>query len=68
MAFTEVADQRLPQCVAQRTAEWLLGRSMDVKRDVAWIQALGVRFARQGFNYQQLILDIVSDERYRRVK
>jgi hypothetical protein len=68
LAFTEVADQRLPQCVAQRTAEWLLGRSMDPKRDIAWIEALGIRFARQGFDYQQLIFDIVSDERYRRVK
>lgn len=68
LAFTEIADQRLPQCVAQRTAEWLLGRTISPKRDGAWVKALGLRFARQGFNYQQLILDIVSDERYRRVK
>jgi hypothetical protein len=68
LAFSEVTDQRLPRCVAKRSAEWLLGRSVDTHKDRAWLDALGIRFARNGFDYGQLISDIVKDVRYRRVK
>ena len=64
--------QRLPRCVAQRTAEWLLGKEMSdsraTARDRAWIDSLGVRFARSGYDYSHLIKDIITDERYRRVR
>ena len=42
--------------------------SMATARDRQWINELGVRFARSGYHYPQLIKDIITDERYRRVK
>ena len=77
LVYSEVAGQRLPRCVAQRAAEWFLGREMSDAalgdstngiRDRAWLDKLGVRFARNGYRYRDLIKDIISDERYRRVK
>lgn len=72
LAYTEIAGQRLPRCVAQRMSEWLLGRelsdSIAGERDREWLDLLGLRFARSGYDYRQLIKDIVTDERYRRVK
>jgi hypothetical protein len=72
LAYSEVAGQRLPRCTAQRAAEWLLGRdlsdSVANERDRRWLDRLGVRFARSGYNYRLLIKDIIVDERYRRVK
>ena len=68
LAFTEVAEQRLPRCVAQRTAEWLLARSTNNERDQSWIDSLGITFARSGFNYKTLVSEIITNERYRRVK
>ena len=68
LAFSEVADQRLPQCIAQRTSEWLLGREIQSEEDRTWIEQLGIEFARSGFNYRSLVLSIVQNERYRRVK
>ena len=72
LAYTEIAGQRLPRCVARRSAEWLLGRemseSMASERDRAWLDQLGLRFARSGYQFRSLIKDIITDERYRRVK
>jgi hypothetical protein len=68
LAFAEVADQRLPQCVAQRASEWLLGRELNSEQDRLWVNQLGIEFARSGFNYRSLVLSIVQNERYRRVK
>jgi hypothetical protein len=72
LAYSEITGQRLPRCVAQRTAEWLLGKSMSdaetTARDRQWLDELGIRFSRNGYQYQSLIKDIVTDERYRRVK
>ena len=72
LAYSEITGQRLPRCVAQRTAEWLLGKNMSdadtTARDRQWLDELGIRFSRNGYQYQSLIKDIVTDERYRRVK
>jgi hypothetical protein len=72
LAYNEITGQRLPRCVAQRTAEWLLGKEMSDgvanERDRRWLDVLGIRFARSGYNYATLIKDIVIDERYRRVR
>lgn len=67
LVMSEVVRQRMPRCVAQKTAEWLLGRSLE-ERDQPWVDALGLRFSRGGFDYRSLISDIVRSERYRRVK
>jgi hypothetical protein len=53
-------------------SEWLLGKELSdstaSERDRAWLDALGLRFARSGYDYRQLIKEIVTDERYLRVK
>lgn len=67
LVMGEVVRQRMPRCVAQKTAEWLLGRTLTLE-DQTWVDALGLRFSRGGFNYRALISDIVRSERYRRVK
>lgn len=67
LVMSEVVRQRMPRCVAQKTAEWLLGRELNAA-DQPWVDALGVRFSRGGFNYRALLSDIVRSERYRRVK
>ena len=72
LAYSEITGQRLPRCVAQRTAEWLLGKNMSdadiTARDRQWLDELGIRFSRDGYRYSSLIKDIITDERYRRVK
>ena len=37
-------------------------------RDRQWLDELGIRFSRDGYLYSILIKDIITDERYRRVK
>lgn len=61
-----VADGRLPECVAEKTAEWLLGRSPTAAEE-PWVQDLATRFADAGFDYKALIRDIVTSENYRRL-
>lgn len=62
-----VADGRLPRCVADRTASWLLGRQPG-DADEAWIDDLATDFAASGFRYDQLVKAIVTSEPYRRVE
>ncbi len=68
LANTAVADGRLTQCVSQRTAEWLLGRTLDHAGDDAWVGELARSFAAQGYSYRALVRQIVTDPRYRRVR
>jgi len=67
LVMSEVVRQRMPRCVAKTSSEWLLGREL-TEADEPWIDSLGLRFARSGFNYRSLISEIVRSERYRRVK
>ena len=69
LAYTEVADQRLPRCVASRAAQWLLGREVgQTEEESTWLDELGIRFAQSGYQYRALLLDIIFDPRYRRVR
>lgn len=61
-----MADGRLPECVAEKTAEWLLGRS-PTSAEEPWVEELATRFAEAGFDYKTLIRDIVTSENYRRL-
>ncbi|MCO4769144.1 MAG: DUF1549 domain-containing protein [Deltaproteobacteria bacterium] len=62
-----VVDGRLPRCVAQKTAGWLLGRDLaEVEED--WLDEIAGRFADGQFNYKALVRDILTSERYRRVR
>lgn len=62
------ATGQLPRCVAQRTAEWLLGRQMDREGDRAWLDALARDLVHDGLSYRELVRAIVVDPRFRRVQ
>jgi hypothetical protein len=62
-----VEDGRLPDCVAQTTAEWLLGREV-YDSEEAWVEELSAGFAASGFQYGELVRDIVTSDTYRRVE
>ncbi len=68
LALAEVTGERLPRCVARRTAEWLLGRALSGAGEEAWLDGLALRFTQGGFDYRALVSEIARDERYRRVK
>lgn len=61
-----VADGRLPRCVAERAANWLLGREL-TEADAPWLDAWSSDFASSGYRYDQLVKDIVTSDVYRRV-
>lgn len=70
LALGAVADNRLPRCVARRTAEWLLGRAVDGSTDEedAWLGELTTRFVTGGYRYDSLVRDIVTSPVYRRAR
>jgi hypothetical protein len=69
LALSAVADNRLPRCVARRTAEWLLGRPMTLAdEEQAWLDALTQDFVTEDFSFKSLVKDIVSHPIYRRVR
>ena len=68
LARRSFADNSLPPCVAQRTAEWLLGRAVDEPGDDVWIHELTRSFAQSDYQLRALVKDIVFSERYRRVR
>ena len=69
LALSAVADNRLPRCVARRTAEWLLGRPMTLAdEEQAWLDALTQDFVTEDFSFKRLVKDIVSHPIYRRVR
>ena len=61
-----VTDGRLPECVATRAAEWLLGREME-DADRPWIEDLSDHFVASDFRYRELVKEIVTSDNYRRV-
>lgn len=67
LAWTGIADNRLPTCVAEKTAEWLLGRPMDAEGDAAWLAELARTFVAGDYRFRSLVRAIVTDDRYRRV-
>ncbi len=65
---TALVDQNiLPRCVATRSVERLLGRTLGVQ-DVDWIESLAVEFALSGYSYRELVKRIVMNPVYRRVQ
>ncbi|MCO4761044.1 MAG: hypothetical protein KC502_06035 [Myxococcales bacterium] len=67
MALGAVADNRLPRCVAKRTAEWLVGRQLQGK-ELEWAQELALDFVKNGYRFRSLVRDIVTSDIYRRVR
>ena len=68
LALAEIADNRLPACVAQRAGEWLLGKDLSGPDAKPWIQELSRQFIFSGLSYRELVKAIVTDERYRSVQ
>ncbi len=67
LAYTEIESNQLPHCIAKRTAEWLLGRSL--KPDESnWRESLGRDFLWSDLNYRKLVKEIVTSDTYRRVR
>lgn len=62
-----VADGRLPRCVANNTAEWLLGREL-VDDEAEWVDELADGFVATGFDYEHLVFEIVRSENYRNLR
>lgn len=62
------ASGQLPRCVAQRTAEWLLGRTLDLDGDAEWLDALARDLVHDGLSYRGLVWSIVTDDRFRRAR
>lgn len=67
MALSAVADNRLPRCVARRTAEWLVGRELEGE-ELDWAQGLALDFVKNGYRFRSLVRDIVTSDIYRRVR
>ncbi len=62
-----VVDGRLPRCVAQRTAEWLLGRDVE-DYESEWIDELAGTFTASDYRYRALVRAIVTSDNYRSVR
>ncbi len=62
-----VGDGRLPLCVAKRTSEWLLGRTLEPRED-EWVTDLAAEFVASGLRFKDLVHAIVTSETYRRVR
>jgi hypothetical protein len=54
----------LPRCAAQRTVEWLLGRS-PTDDEQAWIEDLAQTFVRSNLSYRTLVRAVVTSDAYR---
>ncbi|MEE2786990.1 MAG: hypothetical protein VX589_06595, partial [Myxococcota bacterium] len=59
LALTTITDNRMPRCVAKRTAEWLLGRPMVDVEDITWIDEIARQFVFADLNYKSLVKAIV---------
>lgn len=64
LATMTVADGRLPRCAAQRTVEWLLGRS-PTDDEQPWIEDLAQTFVRSNLSYRTLVRAVVTSDAYR---
>ena len=68
MALSTITDNRMPKCVAKRTAEWLLGTELNSEADMGWIEELARQFVFSDLKFKALVKSIVTDDRYRRVR
>lgn len=62
-----LVDGRLPRCVSQNAATWLLGRNIQTDEQ-GFIEELAATFINSQFDYKQLIKSIVTSDYYRRVR
>ena len=67
LVTSTVTDGRLPACVAEKTAEWLMGRPM-TDADRPWLDELATDFVTSDFRYRELVKDILTSDNYRRAR
>jgi len=67
MALSAIADNRLPRCLASRTAGWLFGRSLN-KAEKIWTDGLATEWVQGGYSFHQLVGAIVTSDTYGRVR
>lgn len=67
LAYTEIEKNQLPACIAKRTAEWLIGRSLE-NDEYDWRDGIAKTFVWSDLNYRALVKAIVTSDVYRRVK
>ena len=68
LALSTITDNRMPRCVARRTAEWLMGKELGTPEDAAWIEELARQFVFADLSYKSLVKAIVTSDQYRRVR
>ena len=62
-----ILDGRIAKCAAKNVFNWLMGRE-PLEEEAVWVETLGLNFQSSGFDLATLVKNIVTDERYRRVK
>ena len=62
-----VADGRLPDCISETSAAWLLGRA-PLAEEKPWLEELSREFVQSGFSYSGLIKNIVTSPVYRSLR
>ena len=67
LVYHAIESNRLPECIAKRTAEWLLGRKVDVSEQ-AWLDSLGRHFVWSNLDFRYLVREIVTSPAYRSVQ
>ena len=67
LAYHGIESNRLPHCIAGRTAEWLLGRSISNDEE-DWLAQITREFVWSDLNFRALVKSIVSSQTYRSVQ
>jgi hypothetical protein len=68
LALRGVVTGQLDRCVATRTAEWLLGRTIDPHAEADWVADLAQEFSGANYSYRELVRAVITSETYRRVR
>ena len=67
LALQSTVDGRMPECVAETAAAWLLGRQLLPDED-GYIEGLASQFQGADFSYRELVKAIVTSDTWRRVQ
>jgi hypothetical protein len=59
---------RVAACTVRTVAERLFGRELTQDESVAWVPAMASSFAEGGYDYSELVSDIVQSETYRAIR
>jgi hypothetical protein len=60
--------QQLASCAVQNFAEYAFGRQLSTDEQTGWLVEKTSSFASAGHDFMQMVKDVVTDERYRRIE